>query len=65
MAYITREIGGRGKVLISDGFRYQRNKSFVSTISWRCHRQDCRAILQTRMFDVDDQNAVIRVLKVS
>lgn len=65
MAYVTRGVGGRGIVLINDGFRYQRNKSFVSMISWRCRRQDCRAILHTRTFDVDDQNAAIRVLKVS
>lgn len=65
MAYVTRGVGGRGQVLVNNGFRFQRNKCTKEKITWRCFRKDCRSYLTTRKFDIDDVNAVITVLKVN
>jgi len=65
MAYITRGIGGKGFVLINNGYRYQRNWSSSNKITWRCFRQQCRAHLKTNVFDVEDPDAHIRVMKVN
>jgi len=65
MAYVTRGVGGRGQVLVNEGFRFHRNTCTQEKIRWRCFRKDCRSYLTTRKFDIDDVNAVITVLKVN
>jgi hypothetical protein len=65
MAYVTRGIGGKGFVLINDGYRYQRNWSSKQAISWRCFNQQCRAFVKTNVFDIEDPDARIRVMWVS
>lgn len=52
-----------GKVLIFDGYQYkkkhrQRNES----IYWRIHVK-CRSNLKTNIFDMNDPQAIIRVLE--
>jgi hypothetical protein len=64
MAYITRGIGGKGCVLINNGYRYQRNWSSTAKITWRCFRPECRAYLKTNVFDVEDPDSRIRIIKV-
>ena len=54
-----------GKVLIHEGYRYQKNRARNDAIYWRCWRVDCRAPLQTNLFDIDDENPNIRVINVS
>jgi len=41
-----------GSVVCRLHFRYQRNRSKVNKITWRCFRPDCRAMLVTCGFDV-------------
>ena len=65
MAYVVRGVGGRGFVLVNKGSRYQRNWSSKAVVSWRCFREDCGAFLKTDMFDLEDPNDHIRILKVS
>ena len=48
------------KVLVRDGFKYQKNK-VTNTIYWRCWRDTCRANLITDDFDFNDPNALINV----
>jgi hypothetical protein len=63
MAYVTRGIGGKGLVLINDGYRYQRNWSSKQAISWRCFNQQCRAFVN--VFDIEDPDARICVTRAS
>lgn len=55
----------RGRVLVYRDYRYQKNKTTNNKIHWRCWNQACKAPLTTALFDLDDRNAVIRVLEVS
>lgn len=54
-----------GKILVHDGFRYQKNRERNNAIYWRCWRSDCRTPMKTNVFDVEDETAVIQVLQVS
>jgi len=51
-----------GKVLIHQGFKYQKNRIRGDIIYWRCWKEECRAPLKTNLFDLEDQNANINVL---
>ncbi|KAL8572221.1 hypothetical protein ACOMHN_049397 [Nucella lapillus] len=53
----------RGKILVIDGFRYQRHKSSGALLHWRCWRETCRAKVKTNIFDVDNPHPRIRVVK--
>ncbi len=64
MAYISQGLRG-GKILIHDGFRYQKNIATKDKIWWTCWRKTCRAPLSSNIFDVNDDNAVITILEVS
>ena len=68
MGYVRRGMDSVELVCINEqrqNLIINPKKWFVSTISWRCYRKGCRAILQTRMFDVGDLNAVIHVYNIS
>ena len=41
-----------GKVLVFEGYLYQRNKVRENVIYWRC--SECRSTIQTAFFDVND-----------
>lgn len=59
------ERGHRGaKVLFYNNFRYQKNKVTQTKIHWRCWREDCRAYLQTRIFDLNEEQPNIHVISV-
>jgi hypothetical protein len=63
MAFL--QIGNRGgKVLVHDGYRYQKNRAINDKIFWRCWNKNCRAPLQTAFFDVDVDEQNIVVLQV-
>ena len=64
MAYVTRGDRG-GKVLVFDGYKYQKNRTRGDKIHWRCWRETYRAPLQTNDFNVDDNAPNIQVLHVS
>lgn len=51
-----------GKVLIYKGFKYQKNKERVTSIHWRCWRQECRSNLRTSVFDLHEDYPNIQVL---
>lgn len=51
-----------GKILIYEGYRYNKNKQKGAKIYWRCCRKTCKAYLQTALFDIDEDNPDIRVL---
>ena len=54
---------GRGRILVHDGFRYQRNKTIKDTkIFWRCWRKSCAVILQTSVFNMDEHDPDITIL---
>ncbi|CAG2207603.1 unnamed protein product [Mytilus edulis] len=61
----ARVIAGNrgGKVLIYNGFKYQKNRQRIHAIYWRCWRQECRANLQTNIFNLDDQAPNITILQ--
>ena len=63
MASIAKGNRG-GKVLVSDGYRFQKNKVLENKIHWRCWKKDCRSPLQTNVFDFDDERANIVILQV-
>ena len=63
MAYLMEGIN-RGKILVHQGYRYQKNKEAVNFIYWRCWKKICRAPLTTNLFDLDDRNPTINVLRV-
>ena len=54
-----------GKVLLYNGYKYQKNRERTSAIYWRCWRKECRANLQTNLFGLEDQNPDIRILQES
>jgi len=59
-------VGNRGgKVLLYNGFKYQKNRLRTHAIYWRCWRKECRANLQTNVFDLDDRNPNIQILQES
>jgi mRNA-degrading endonuclease RelE of RelBE toxin-antitoxin system len=64
MAYVTKGDRG-GKVLVFDGYKYQKNRTRGNTIHWRCWRETCRAPLQTSDCNVDDNAPNIQVLTIS
>lgn len=64
MAQITAGLK-RGKVLIYEGFRYQKNRVTGEKIWWRCWKASCGAMLSTDSFDVNEDNPAISVLTVS
>ena len=49
------------KVLLRNGFKYQKNKEKANCIFWRCWRKDCGTFVKTNTFDINDENAVILV----
>lgn len=63
MAYLMQGIK-KGKVLIFDGYRYQKNRTTLGKIHWRCWRRECRAKLNTDFFDVNDHSPDITVIEV-
>lgn len=52
---------GGGKVLVLDNFRYHRHRTNQENIRWRCWRLNCRAVLRTNIFDVDNEDPHIIV----
>ena len=63
MPYMTDGING-GRVLVNDGYRYQKNKTSNTSISWRCWKKTCRATLTSNIFDVFDDDAQPHVNQV-
>ena len=64
MASIAK--GNRGGiVLIHNGFRYQKNRTRNERIHWRCLRPECRAPLQSNIFDTTQEDPRIQILNVS
>ena len=61
MAYVVA--GNRkGKILIHNGYRYQRNKQRGNKIYWRCWRfPNCSVYLHTHLFNVDANNPAIQL----
>ena len=53
----------RGKILVIDGFRYQRHKSSGALLHWWCWRETCLAKVKTNIFDVDNPHPRIRVVE--
>jgi len=53
---MAKVIDGRrgGKVLVNDGFIYQKNQVRNDIIYWRCSSKACRAPLRTEFFDVNN-----------
>ena len=49
-------IDGRrgGKILIHNGYLYQKNKVRPNGIYWRCESNNCRVPLRTKTFDVHE-----------
>lgn len=54
----------RGKILINEGFRYQKNRETKEKIHWRCWKTGCRAKLNTLLFDLTEESPEITVLEV-
>ena len=53
------------KVLIHNGYKYQKNKVSNNIICWRCWRKYCRSFLKTRDFAMDNPNTNIVVVPAS
>jgi len=49
-----------GYALIHDDYRYVRNRKQKTNIIWRCTHNGCGSYLKTNLFDVTDNDAVIR-----
>ncbi|CAG2206194.1 unnamed protein product [Mytilus edulis] len=64
MAYVVQGSRG-GKILIHEGYRYQKNRIRLNAIHWRCWRNTCRAPLRTAVFDIQNAPNNIDVLHVS
>ena len=61
----TRKKGNKGgRILLYRNFRYQKHSSVANKIYWRCWREGCHAPLHTNYFNINDDRAVIIVLKV-
>lgn len=52
MAHIQNS--GRGKLLIHNGYRYQRNRTRRHCIYWRCSSTQCQATLSSQVFDMNN-----------
>ena len=52
------------KLIEAPGLKYQKNRLRTCAIYWRCWK-DCRANLQTNVFDLDDRNPNIQILQES
>ena len=48
-----------GKVLIYEGYKYQKNKEYNQKVFWRCWRRTCRATLHTNTFDLDGPRDIV------
>ena len=55
---------GRGKILVHQGFQYQKNRQRRLAMYWRCTKLDCRTGLTSNVFYLNDRNAVIVVNNV-
>ena len=53
------------KVLIYNGYKYQRNKCKTASTFWRCWRKDCGSFIRTNNFDANDPNVNITVENVA
>lgn len=53
MAYLAQGSRGRGKVLIDEGFKYQKNKATNTSFLWKCWRKSCSAKLKSNVFELD------------
>ena len=53
-----------GKILVLEDFRYHRHRTNQENIRWRCWRGNCRAVLRTSIFDVEEENPTIIVHEV-
>ncbi|CAL8270939.1 unnamed protein product [Merluccius merluccius] len=53
-----------GKVLVLDNFRYHRHRNNQENIRWRCWSKNCRAVLRTNIFDVEEEDPNIIVHEV-
>ena len=60
---ITGNRGLNSKILVYDGFKFQLNQKRMTSFYWRCWNKTCRTSLKTNVFDADDINAAILVLK--
>ena len=47
------------KDLVHNGHKYQKNKTGNEKIFWRFWRKDCRAPIQTNIFDFNVHNPAI------
>ena len=65
MAYLTRGARGTGTVLVSDAYRYHKNKVMRDSISWRCWRKSCKAMLSTNKFDSTVNRPAIVIRQVT
>ena len=64
MARIIR--GNRGvdsKFLVHEGFRYHLNRTRNGSMYWRCWQKHCRSGIITNNFNLQNQNALIQVLR--
>lgn len=63
MARLVRGDRG-GQVLVLENFRYHRHRTNLDNIRWRCWRFNCRAVLRTNIFNVEDEDPYIIVQDV-
>lgn len=52
-----------GKILIYNGYRYNKNKQKGGKIYWCCCRKTCNAYLQTASFDINKDIPEIHILR--
>ena len=54
-----------GTVLVYNNYRFHKNKVTSTTIHWRCCRRvTCRVHLQTNIFDLNEEEPNVHILKV-
>jgi len=53
------------KTFYTMGLNTRKNRVRTHAIYWRCWRKECRANLQTNVFDLDDRNPNIQILQES
>ena len=58
--YLQNGLRG-GRILVVEGYRFQRNKTRGNKIFWRCSRRECRVFIQTNLFDVAAEAPVIHL----
>ena len=61
MATLVEGVKTGSKVLVHNGHKYQKNKTRNEKIFWRCWRKDCRAPIQTNIFDFNAHNPAIAI----